>query len=134
MGRGPAHPSGTQHAVLARMGTYLCLGAVGLPVEVRVPQDLQCHFAYPFGHLLLAQEVEDFCWAVQDGRVVFSPFLSPVRATEVKHISISDLLPAVVIKGTKTSWIDSPGWCFNREGLRLDKRCGLWGKLISLIK
>ena len=74
MGRGPAHPSDTQHAVLAPTGTHLRLGAVRLPVELRVPQDLQCHIAYPFGCLLLAQKVEDFCQAVQDGRVVFRRF------------------------------------------------------------
>lgn len=52
----------------------------------------------------------------------------------MKHVSIGDLLPAVLIKGTKPSWIDSPEQCFNWEGLRLYKRRGLQGKLISVIK
>lgn len=72
--RGPVHASDTQHAALALMRAYLRPGAVCLPVELRVPRDIQCHIAYPFGHLLLAQEVEDFRQAVQDGRIVFHRF------------------------------------------------------------
>lgn len=64
----------------------------------------------------------------------FSLFQLPFQVAEAKHVSISDLLPAMLIKGTKTSWIHLPGRCFNQEGLKLYKTCGLWGKVISLIK
>lgn len=74
-GRGTCPPLGHQHAALAPMGTYPCQGAVRLSFELWVPQDLQCHIAYPFGRLLLAQEVEDFHQAVRDGEgVVFHCF------------------------------------------------------------
>lgn len=93
-----------------------------------VPGDLHSHPTNPFVHLLLlAQELWGFHQAVQDRGVVS---ISIVGAREVKHISVSDLLPAALIKGTKPSWIDSLGQCFNQEGLRLHRRCGLWGKLI----
>lgn len=64
----------------------------------------------------------------------FSLFRLSFRAAEAKHVSISNLLPAMPIKETKTSWIHSLGRCFNQEDLRLYKRRGLWGKVISLIK
>lgn len=39
-----------------------------------VPQDTPCHIAYPFGHPLFVQKMEDFHLSVQDWRVVFRCF------------------------------------------------------------
>lgn len=54
----------------SRRLTHLGPCAVRLPVELRIPQDIQGHVAGANGHVLLSEEVEDFGQAIQDGGFV----------------------------------------------------------------
>lgn len=49
---------------------YLGAGAVSLPVQLRVWQHVQGHVTDPCGHLMFAQQKEDFGQKVEDECIV----------------------------------------------------------------